>query len=514
MADRLSATDPDPPAPPRLEMRGVTKAFPGVRALDGVDFTLRAGEIHALMGGNGAGKTTLLKVLTGAHRPDAGRILIDGQVIDPRSPAEALRHGISAVHQEIDLVPDLSIAENLFLGRQPGPAAWISWRRMRRRAGAALSRLGLDVDVARRLGGCPLALQQMVAIARAVSVDARILVLDEPTSSLDEREAQRLFAVMRRLRDDGLGVIFVTHFIDQAYDVADRITVLRNGRLVGAAATTALPRLALIEKMLGRTVEGPGAAREPPGAAAPAEASLVRAEGLGRRRAVAPLDLEIHRGEVVGLAGLLGSGRTEVARLLFGLDRADSGHVQVNGRPARLTSPRRAIRLGFGLLPEDRQAQGVIAGLSVRGNIILALQAKRGWIRTIPRRRRAEIADRFIAALGIDTPDAERPVRQLSGGNQQKVMLARWLATEPDLLILDEPTRGIDVGAKAEIEKLVADLRRRGMAILFISVELDEIARTCRRAVVLRDRRKIAELGGDGLTAENVMRAIAGGDRS
>jgi simple sugar transport system ATP-binding protein len=493
-------------------MRGVTKTFPGVRALDGVDFTVRAGEIHALMGGNGAGKTTLLKVLTGAHRPDAGDVRIDGQAIAPRSPAEAMRLGISAVHQEINLVPDLSIAENLFLGRQPGAATWIRWRELRQRAETALARLGVRVDVTRPLGACPIALQQMVAIARGVDVDARILVLDEPTSSLDEREATRLFEVMRRLRDAGLAVIFVTHFIDQAYSVSDRITVLRNGQLVGASETRELPRLALIEKMLGRPIGTPEDAGGSAEAAAPAAAAFVEAEGLGRRRSVAPLDLTIRRGEVVGLTGLLGSGRTELARLLFGLDRADSGTVRVDGRPARLTSPRRAIRLGFGMLPEDRQAQGVIAGLSVRGNVVLALQAKRGWIRALSRRRQREIAEHFIAALGVDTPDADRPVRLLSGGNQQKTMLARWLATEPALLILDEPTRGIDVGAKAEIEKLVASLRQDGMAILFISAELEETTRACGRAVVLRDRRKVTELSGDALTAENVMRAIAGGD--
>jgi simple sugar transport system ATP-binding protein len=418
MADRLSTTGPDPAAAPRLEMRGVTKTFPGVRALDGVDFTLRAGEIHALMGGNGAGKTTLLKVLTGVHRPEAGRISIDGTPVDPRSPAEALELGISTVHQEINLIGDLSIAENLFLGRQPRRLGHISWRRIRRNAATAVSRLGLRLDVNRPLGSCSIALQQMVAIARAVDVAARILVLDEPTSSLDQREARRLFDVMRRLRADGLGIVFVTHFIDQAYAVSDRITVLRNGRLVGAYETGALPRMALVEKMIGRPLDAtaPEARGEDRAESPPPESAFVAARGLGRRHAIAPLDLEIRRGEVVGLAGLLGSGRTETARLLFGLDRADSGEIHVAGSRARLTSPRRAIACGFGMLPEDRQGQGLVSDLSLRENIVLALQAKRGWLRPLARTRQSEIAGRFIEALGIDTTDADSRRRCSPGG--------------------------------------------------------------------------------------------------
>ncbi|MHC4991140.1 MAG: sugar ABC transporter ATP-binding protein [Planctomycetota bacterium] len=516
MAHRLNATEPDAAAAPRLEMRGVTKTFPGVRALDDVDFTLRPGEIHALMGGNGAGKTTLLKVLTGVHRADTGRILIDGRAAAPRSPADALRLGISTVYQEINLIPDLSIAENLFLGRQATRLGWIRWREIKRRAATAVSRLGLAIDVTRPLGSCSIALQQLVAIARAVDVAARILVLDEPTSSLDRREAQRLFDVMRRLRGEGLGIIFVTHFIDQVYEVADGITVLRNGRLVGSYDSQQLPRMALVEKMIGRPLEAMEAATEAGERAVDvsAETPFVTARGLGRRHAIAPLDLEIRRGEVAGLAGLLGSGRTETARLLFGLDRADSGEIRVHGAATRLTSPRRAIARGFGMLPEDRQGQGLVADLSLRANIILALQARLGWVRTLTRRRRAEIAEHFIRTLGIDTPDSEQPIRLLSGGNQQKAILARWLATEPQLLILDEPTRGIDVGTKAELEKLIASLRQDGMAILFISSELEEVVRDSQRVIVLRDRRKVIELSGNAVTAGTVMRAIAGDGES
>jgi simple sugar transport system ATP-binding protein len=512
MADRVNAAEPDPSAAPRLEMRGVTKAFPGVRALDDVDFALGPGEIHALMGGNGAGKTTLLKVVNGVHRADAGRILIDGRTVAPRSPAEALRLGISTVHQEINLIPNLSVAENLYLGRQTARLGPIRWREIRRRAVTAVARLGLSIDVTRPLGSCSIALQQMVAIARAVDVAARILVLDEPTSSLDEREARQLFGVMRRLRGKGLGIIFVTHFIDQALEVSDRITVLRNGRLVGSYDTPELSRMALIDKMIGRPLETAAAeaSRDEHAEDSSVDTAFVAARGLGRKRAIAPFDLEIRRGEVVGLAGLLGSGRTETARLLFGLDRADTGEIRVRGARARLTSPRRAIARGFGYLPEDRQGQGLVADLSLRENIVLALQAKRGWVRTLKRRAQSEIAERFIKTLGIDTPDAEKPIRLLSGGNQQKAILARWLATEPALLILDEPTRGIDVGTKAELEKLIASLRQRGMAILFISSELEEVMRDSQRVIVLRDRRVVTELSGEDVTVDNVMRAIAG----
>ncbi|MHC5001527.1 MAG: sugar ABC transporter ATP-binding protein [Planctomycetota bacterium] len=494
-----------------LELRGVQKTYPGVRALDGVDFDLRAREIHGLMGENGAGKSTLIRIVTGAEPRDAGTVRLRGRPVAPRTPLEAQRLGISTVYQEINLVPQLSVAENLCLGRQPTRRGRIDWRALRRDAVAALSRLELDLDVDRPLGACSIALQQLVAIARALAISADVLILDEPTSSLDDQEVERLFALMRRLRDDGLGIVFVTHFIDQVYAVADRVTVLRNGKRVGTWDAAGLPRLRLVQAMIGREITAP--ARESARGPAPTSErpALLSVRGLGRRRSVGRLHFDIGRGEVVALAGLLGSGRTECARLLFGLDRPDRGEVRVAGRRRAIRSPRQAIALGFGYLAEDRQHEGIMPGLSVRENIVLAVQARRGWWRPLRRRAQQRLVRQFMETLRIAAPDAERPIRALSGGNQQKALVARWLLLQPDLLILDEPTRGIDVGAKLEIERLVGELRSGGKALLLISSELEELARDADRVVVLRDREQVAELGGDALSVERIMGAIAGG---
>ncbi len=497
---------------PLLAMRGITKQFPGVRALDNVDFALRGGEIHALMGENGAGKSTLIKVLTGVHRRDAGTITLAGQSIAPRAPLEAQGHGISTVYQEVNLIPYRSVAENIFLGREPRRWGCIRWRKIRRRAAALLAELDVQVDVTSPLNTCSIALQQMVAIARALDVQARVLILDEPTSSLDAAETRQLFAIMRRLREQGLGIVFITHFLDQVYEVSDRITVLRNGHLVGSYDSASLPRIELVSKMIGRSTSDVAAlerSQRPPAAAKIEGPPFLRAAQLGRRHAVAPLDIEIRRGEVVGLAGLLGSGRTETARLLFGIDKADSGRIEVEGRSATPRSPRTAIANRLGFCPEDRKSDGIIPELSVRENIVLALQARRGWLRPLGARRRQQLAEQFIRTLRIATPDADKPVAQLSGGNQQKVILARWLAAEPRLLILDEPTRGIDVGAKAEIEKLIGRLCGEGMALLFISSEMEEMARNCHRVAVLRDRHKVGELAGAELTVPAMLGLIA-----
>ncbi len=496
---------------PLLHICGLTKSFPGVRALEGVDFAVRPGEVHALMGENGAGKSTLIKVLTGVYGRDGGSIELGGRAIAPRSPRDAEREGISTVYQEVNLIPELSVAENICLGRQSTVGGLIRWGAIRRRARQALARLGLDIDVSGTLSSYSIAIQQMVAIARALDVQARLLILDEPTSSLDEQEVAELFTVLRRLRDDGLGIVFITHFLDQVYAISDRITVLRNGRLVGTYEAAKLPKLSLIAHMIGKDpaeVEAMSQAAPPP--APSGERPFLQAEGLGRAGSVAPLDLSIRAGEVVGLAGLLGSGRTELARLLFGIDKSDTGRVEVEGRSVRLGHPRRSIALGLAFTPEDRKVAGIIPNLSVRENIILALQASRGPWRRLAASRQAELADRFIDALGIKTPDREQAVANLSGGNQQKVILGRWLAMEPRLLILDEPTRGIDVGAKAEIEKLMANLRQKGMAILFISSELEEVVRDSQRIIVLRDRCKIGELTGGQIDEHAIMHMIAG----
>ena len=494
-----------------LEVRGLTKAFPGVRALDGVDFTVRAGEVHALLGENGAGKSTLIKVLTGVYARDAGETRLDGRAILPRSPRDAEGGGISTVYQEVNLLPHLSVAENICLGRQPTVFGAIRWRAIRQRARQALARLELDLDVSRPLSSCSLAVQQMVALARALDVSARLLILDEPTSSLDEREVADLFKVIRKLRGEGLGIVFVTHFLDQVYALSDRITVLRNGRLVGEFAARELPRLQLVAHMIGKDVnEAAALARRAPVAArVAAGVPFLEVRNFGRKGSLQPLDLKIHAGEVVGLAGLLGSGRTELARLIFGVDRPDSGEMRIDGRPVAVPSPRAAIGHRLAFTPEDRKVDGIIPNLSVRENIVLALQASRGpWAR-IRRAEQNALADRFIAALKIKTPGPEQLIRNLSGGNQQKALLARWLATEPKLFILDEPTRGIDVGAKAEIEKLIEKLRQDGLAILFISSELEEVVRDSQRVVILRDRRKVGELAGAAISEHAIMERIA-----
>jgi simple sugar transport system ATP-binding protein len=501
---------------PVLVMTGISKSFPGVRALEGVDFRLLPGEVHALMGENGAGKSTLIKALTGVYSIDAGTITLGGDQVSFAGPMQAAAAGVSAVYQEVNLCPNLSVAENVFIGREPRRFGAVRWREMRRRARTLLARLDLDIDVATPLRTHSLAVQQMIAIARAIDVRPRVLILDEPTSSLDAGEVTQLFKIMRQLRDDGIAILFVTHFLDQVYRVADRITVLRNGRLVGEYPTAALPQLELVEKMIGKELDVLERIEEPKRrlAAVAASTPVIEATDLGRKGSVEPFSLTIHEGEVVGLAGLLGSGRTEVARLLFGADKADHGQVVVDGKPMALRTPVAAISHDIAFCSENRRTEGLVEDLSVRENIVLAMQADRGWLRPIPRRRQDELVDKYVKALGIRPADPEMPVRNLSGGNQQKVMLARWLITEPRLLILDEPTRGIDVGAKAEIQKLVVQLSDGGMAVLFVSAELEEVLRLSHNVAVMRDRRLVTTLvNDDSVDAERVMQAIASGSR-
>ena len=495
-----------------LEARGLTRRFTGVLALSGVDFRVRAGEVHALMGQNGAGKSTLIKLLTGVYPADAGELTLNGETIHPSSPAAAQRLGISTVYQEVNLCPNLSVAENIFAGRYPRKSAsglWrIDWLRMRVDAHALLARLNLDIDVTRLLASYPVAVQQMVAIARALGVEAKVLILDEPTSSLDEQEVERLFAVLRQLRGEGMAILFVTHFLEQMYAISDRITVLRNGELVGEYLKAELPPAALITAMVGRELSAAAGRNELTTAAT--GPALLEATGFGRRGTLNPVDVSLRRGEVVGVGGLLGSGRTELARLLFGLDRSDSGALHMAGTRVRFDNPAQAIRHGLGMCPEERKFDGIVADLSVRENIVLALQARMGIWKFLSLARQKEIADRFVEALGIKTADIDTPIALLSGGNQQKVVLARWLATEPRLLILDEPTRGIDVAAKQEIMNEILALARGGLAVLFISSEMDEVVRVSDRIVVLRDRSKVGELPGNS-SEQAVYHLIAAG---
>lgn len=488
-----------------LRMSGIAKAFPGVKALQGVDFEVQAGQVHALMGENGAGKSTLLKVLTGVYPADAGEIQFEGAVVTPRSPQDATRLGISAVYQELSLAPNLSIAENIVIGREPMGPLGIRWSAVRERARLALARLGLELDVDRSVGSCSPAIQHLTAIARALDVDARLLVLDEPTASLDGDEVDALFEVIGRLKEQGLGIVYVTHFLDEVYRIADQITVLRNGTLVATDTPTAMPRRTLVANMIGREAptEDAIAAR----AAITEGAPLLEAQNLGKRQSVTDVTFKLHSGEVLGLAGLLGSGRTEVLRLLFGIDRPDTGHLRTFSYQGPL-SPRRAMNLGVGMLAEERKNDGIFPNLSVRDNMMIVAQVKRGWLARLPRSANA-LADAKKEELRIATPDLDRPIGGLSGGNQQKALLSRWLIAQPQVLLLDEPTRGIDVGAKFEIFGLVERLRAQGMAFVLVSSELSEIVHSSTKVAIMRERRMAGEAAE--ITEDAIMSQIAEG---
>ena len=496
---------------PVVQVTGASVRFAGDTALDGVDFRMFAGEVHSLMGENGAGKSTLIKAMTGALRLDGGSILLDGRDVDLSTPAAAQRAGISTVYQEIDLLPNLSVAENIMLGREPRRFGFIDWRRTREAAGQALSALGIDIDPASILSSHRLATQQLIAIARAISTDVKVLVLDEPTSSLDQDEVDELFRVIRELKSRGVAILFVSHFLEQVYDICDRITVLRNGVLVGEYVTTELLKLDLVQKMLGKETFDLAqlSARSQSGTPVSDREVKVSAQGISRRNDLLPTDLHVYEGELLGLAGLLGSGRTELARLLTGVDSLDGGRLTIDGVVCRFHEPRQALRRGVAYSSENRKSEGIIAELSVRENITLALQAERGWFNPIPRTRQDELSASWIEALDIRPADPDRLAGLLSGGNQQKVLVARLLAVAPRLLVLDEPTRGIDVGAKVEIQRLVSELAIDGMTIVFISAELEEVLRVSHRVIVLRDREIVAEFDPDDVTIETLLTIVA-----
>lgn len=496
-----------------LTARGITMTFPGVKALDDVDFTLRKGEIHALMGENGAGKSTLIKCLTGINDFEAGEIHIDGidGPVRNHSTRDAQNVGISTVYQEVNLCPNLSVAENLFIGREPlTKLHTIDRKSYNKRSQKIMDELGISVDVTQNLENYSLAIQQMVAIARAVDMDCKVLILDEPTSSLDDEEVEKLFGLMKKLRDKGVGIIFVTHFLEQVYAVCDRITVLRNGTFVGEYPIADLPRVKLVAAMMGKDLDDLAEIKKEQKDFSK-EPMEISAKGLSHAGTIKPFDLDIHKGEVIGIGGLLGSGRSELARCIYGADKAQTGTLEVNGEQVKINQPIDAMNKGMGLLPDDRKAEGIIADLSVRENIILALQAKRGMFKQLSRAQQEEIADRYIDLVQIKTASKETLIKQLSGGNQQKVILARWLATDPDFLILDEPTRGIDIGTKSEIQKLIVKLAGEGKSVLFISSEIEEMLRTCNRMVIMRDGQKVGELDKE-LSQQSVMKAIAGGE--
>ncbi|MBQ8130544.1 MAG: sugar ABC transporter ATP-binding protein [Clostridia bacterium] len=490
-------------------MKEIEIQFPGVKALDKVDFNLRAGEIHSLLGENGAGKSTLIKCLTGVNHMDAGVILLDGKEIRPQSPQHAIELGISTVYQEVNLCPNLTVAENIFVGRQPMRRGQIDWKTINSRARELMARFHQEIDVTRPLSYYSTAVQQMVAIARAVDVQAKILILDEPTSSLDDNEVSLLFNVMNELKAEGLGIIFITHFLDQVYAVSDRMTILRNGHLVGTYGVEELSRVELVTLMVGKDIDTIFNLKR---AEVPGDAPyMLKATHIGAPGQVDDITVTLKKGELIGFAGLLGSGRTETAELLFGAKRLASGELEVDGQKADIRSPYDALMRGMAFCPEDRKRDGIIGDLSIRENIALAVQARRGFLRPLSRAEQNELADKYIKALGIATPDAEKKIGELSGGNQQKVILARWMATQPKVLILDEPTRGIDIGAKAEIQRLMLEMCGDGVSVVFISSELDEIIRCSNRVIVMRDREKVAELDGETCTQPQILRIIAEG---
>ena len=497
-----------------LEMRNIHKRFPGVLALQGVDFTLCAGEIHALMGENGAGKSTLIKVLTGVYEKDEGHIYLKGMEKEAiiHSPQDAQKHGISTVYQEITLCPNLSVAENMFIARTHGFGQ--NWKKMNEAANQILKNLDIPAQANQQLSSCSIAIQQMIAIARAVDMDCKVLILDEPTSSLDEQEVQKLFSLMRDLKKRGVGIIFVTHFLDQVYEVCDKITVLRDGRLVGEYEIKDLPRIQLVSKMLGKELDDLSDIKEESEHydGEDADEVIFEAHGLESSAGIQPFDFTIHKGEVNGFSGLLGSGRSECVRAIFGADRVIEGTTKMKGKSIKIRKPIDAMKQGIAYLPEDRKVDGIIGDLSVKQNIILALQVLQGFFKPFTKAQANQFAEEYIKLLDIKTASVDTPVKSLSGGNQQKVILARWLLTHPQYLILDEPTRGIDVGTKIEIQKLVLKLASEGMSVTFISSETDEMLRTCSRLIVLRDRKVVGELTGKDLTQNMIMKTIAGGD--
>ena len=492
-----------------LEMKQIEIQFPGVKALDKVDFNLRAGEIHSLLGENGAGKSTLIKCLTGVNQMDSGTILLDGKEIHPQSPQDAIDLGISTVYQEVNLCPNLTVAENIFVGRQPMRHRQIDWKEINRRAKELMSRFHLDIDVNRPLSYYSTAIQQMVSIARAVDIQAKILILDEPTSSLDENEVQLLFEVMRDLKKEGMGIIFITHFLDQVYAVSDRLTILRNGHLVGAYDIEDISKVELVTQMVGKDIDTIFNLKRAD--VDPEAPYMLTASHIGVPGKVEDVSINLKKGELIGFAGLLGSGRTETAEMIFGVTKTNSGEIEVDGKKAEIKTPYDALMRGMAFCPEDRKLDGIIGDLSIRENIALAVQARRGFLHPLSRQEQNELADKYIKALGVATPDAEKKINELSGGNQQKVILARWMATDPKILILDEPTRGIDIGAKAEIQRLMLEMCGDGVSVIFISSELDEIIRCSNRVIVMREREKVAELNGETCTQSQILSIIAEG---
>lgn len=497
-----------------LQMEHITKRFSGSLALSDASIHVARGEVHALIGENGAGKSTLIKVLTGVYRSDEGTIVFDGQTRTFQSPQEAQREGISTIYQEINLIPFRSVAENIFLGREIFRWGLLDWRKMHSESSMLLERLHLSLDVTKPLNSYNIATQQMVAIARAISFKSKLVIMDEPTSSLNDDEVATLFTVMRQLKAEGVSIIFVSHRLDELYTICDGITILRDGATIDERPIHTISKLELVAKMLGKdlgSVQQSGQTSFDVSRHHAGQEVLLNAEGLREGRKLQNASLKVHAGEIVGLAGLLGSGRSEVARAVFGADSLDAGMIMIGGKQVHFRTPEDAIRAGIGLCSEDRKVDGIIPDLSVRENLTLAALPILTRYGIVDRKQQEAIVERFIQRLGIKTAGPEQKIRELSGGNQQKVLLARWLCLNPRLLLLDEPTRGIDVGAKSEIQKLVEELAESGMGVLLISSELEEIVEGSDHVVVLRDGVTVAELAHEGLNQDAILTAMAHG---
>ncbi|UOF90663.1 sugar ABC transporter ATP-binding protein [Fodinisporobacter ferrooxydans] len=495
-----------------LQMNNVTKRFPGVLALDNATFSLQPGEVHALIGENGAGKSTLIKILTGVYQPDSGQIIYDGKQVMFNTPGDAQKAGISTIYQEVNLIPLFSVAQNIFLGREPrSRLGLIDFKRMNQEAATILERLGIYVDLTQPIKNLGLGVQQMVAIARAVSVNARVVIMDEPTSSLDAQEVSVLFRVVNQLREQGIGIIFVSHRLDELYEICETITVMRDGKVVRTGRIRDIPKVELISLMLGRElIETKHDVSKSKSSECRTSQPVLSVRGLKRENVLNDVSFDVHPGEVLGLAGLLGSGRTETVKAIFGADPVDSGTIEVSGIETKMRSPASAIKYGIALLSEDRKSEGILPNLSIRENIIAAVRPHLAKGGLVSKDKEDEIVEMFIKRLNIKASSPEQPVRELSGGNQQKVLLARWLAINPKLLILDDPTRGIDVGAKAEVQKLIQNLAKQQFGIILISSDTDEVLDGSDRLVVLREGTTIGEADSDSITEGDLMNMLAG----
>jgi ABC-type sugar transport system ATPase subunit len=493
-----------------LEMKGIEKTFPEVHALNNVNFSVKPGQVHALMGENGAGKSTLIKILTGIYGKDSGTILFNGKEINPRNALDAQHEGISAIYQELNLVPFLTVYENIFIGRESlTPWRTVDRGEMIRKASEVLESMGIHIDVTKSLNRYSTAIQQMVAIARAITINAKLVIMDEPTSSLDTEEVKILFAVVRKLASQGIAVIFISHRLDEIFEICEKVTVLKDGQFVGEFNVNELDQFKLVSYMIGREVRD--LKRGKTGYSFGDIEELAAARNVYQGMRLNGIGVDIKKGEILGLAGLLGSGRTELAKVLFGAEIPDKGEIFFMGRKQRFRSPKDAINLGMGYCTEDRKIEGIVPHLSVKENMTLAVLPQICRFGVVSKKKQEEIVNRFIERLRIKTPSINQTIRNLSGGNQQKVLVSRWLCMNPKLVILDEPTRGIDVGAKAEIEDLIQELSRMGISVLMISSEIAELERNCDRLVVLREGVKLAELTGEDINQDKIMEIIARG---